>query len=144
MNEEPLFAKQWIVSSEFGQEKIVMEDVAEIIERFDSRSEQKEDILTTVSESCLNAIEHGNKQEKQLPVRVTMNVFEDKYIVCVYDEGKGFDYSGPQGSDRELQAERTSRGWGMLFISTFAHSVRFGRDDSDGKFYIEMQFCRFS
>lgn len=61
------FAAKWVLSSEYGQEKNVLSEISAIIGRLDPLSTRLDDMLTAVAEACLNAFEHGNRLNINLP-----------------------------------------------------------------------------
>ncbi len=132
------FAAKWVLSSEYGQEKNVLSEISAIIGRLDPLSTRLDDMLTAVAEACLNAFEHGNRLNINLPVRVRMKVDEISYLFHISDEGEGFN--SPKREAGSPEGEEEFRGWGLLFIEALADRWSYGR--SRGKFYIEMEFKR--
>jgi len=51
------------------------------------------DIRLSVEEAIINAIEHGNKKNKNLNVDITFVVDDEKIEIAVEDQGKGFDHT---------------------------------------------------
>ncbi|MCK9477537.1 MAG: ATP-binding protein, partial [Candidatus Muirbacterium halophilum] len=49
------------------------------------------DIIYSLNEMCANAIEHGNKKDINKKVLVECDIYQDKIIVSIKDEGTGFD-----------------------------------------------------
>lgn len=146
MTEQCLYAKEWILTSEFGQEKLVSAEIAEWFGQRGADACRIQDMLTAVSEACLNAAEHGNKLDVRRQVRVSMKVFETKVVFRVTDEGSGFDYAawtdGRAAPMRvsEKMKEDNPRGWGLYFIAALADDVRFGSEA--GAFFTEIEFVK--
>lgn len=129
------FAAQWVLPSEYGQEKKIMRELAAIVS-MDPLFTRLDDMLTVVTEACLNAFEHGNGLNGSLPVQVGMTIDEIRYLFRISDEGNGFELP----VRRACPHLEEYRGWGLCFIEALADRWAYGR--SDGKFYIEFEFNR--
>lgn len=130
--------ENWVLSSAYGQEKVILNELAAAIGKIgqtDPLSERLDDMMTAVTEACLNAFEHGNRLNEQLPVLVQMILDETGCLFRISDEGTGF-----QAPERMENKEGALRGWGLLFIDQLADRWTCGR--SGGKFYVEMEFKR--
>jgi len=55
--------------------------------------EQINAVVLSVAEAASNAILHGNKNDKNKKVFILMEVDDEKVIIRIKDEGKGFDPS---------------------------------------------------
>jgi len=138
MTEKSLYARTWKLRSELGQEKIVSADLARILAEYQVRPARMEEVATAVCEACLNAFEHGNRLNRNRQVEVRMKMTGRNCLFRVYDEGGGFDYA-PLSDEQAARHQRPdSRGWGLLFISSFADRLCAGIDS--GRFYIELLF----
>lgn len=72
-----------------------------------------------MSEACTNAIMHGNKMDESKKVFINAEVFDDKIIVTVEDQGKGFDPESvpdPLATDNLLKTS----GRGVYLIKQYA------------------------
>jgi len=49
------------------------------------------DLMYSLNEMCANAIEHGNKKDRNKNVYVECQVYEDRITISIMDEGVGFD-----------------------------------------------------
>lgn len=72
-----------------GYERIAMECSASFARMVGFVQERIEDLKTTVTEACLNAMEHGNKGRSEARVVVTLNFNENVLNIYVKDEGDG-------------------------------------------------------
>jgi serine/threonine-protein kinase RsbW len=75
--------------------RYVREISSKILKKLKTRKIDKSilfDIRLCVEEVVRNAIEHGNKHDKQSKVRIEYRIKDDKFIIDVEDEGAGFDY----------------------------------------------------
>ncbi len=139
MDEELVLHKEWVLENRFGAEKYVIEQVAQTVYSIDHMSRRVEDMLTVISEACLNAMEHGNRMNPNTRVRVAMNIRETEVRFRIYDEGDGFTYAPI--SDKPLQIEEEcTRGWGLFLITSLSDKVHTGFDNE--WFYVEVHFMR--
>lgn len=136
---EPL--REWILPSELGQEAVVLRELEEALGG-DARSAARlEEISTAVGEACLNAIEHGNRCDRALPVTVTMWGLPDKYVFRIADLGEGASLEPDnlclQAADK-LDWEQP-RGWGLRFMREYADELRAYRTERG--FCVELAFA---
>jgi hypothetical protein len=64
----------WNVPSGPGNERLVMESVAQIARRLNLPERRLERLKTAVAEAAMNAMEHGNKYRVDLPVAIEVRV----------------------------------------------------------------------
>lgn len=140
-----MYSVEWDITGGYGAEKRISAEIASMLRDSVSFADRLEDILTAVSEACLNAMEHGNRLNHFSRVRVRMSAFRAKLVFRIADEGNGFDYKSwtklkyePAYFANKLE-EDVPRGWGLYLISSLADNVRFGREG--GVFYTEIEFA---
>lgn len=75
------------VASEPGNERIAMDRVAEAIEPLDLSPAITERLKTAVAEATMNAIEHGNQNQPDLPVQVRVLIREVLLSIEITDQG---------------------------------------------------------
>jgi serine/threonine-protein kinase RsbW len=84
-----------------------------------------------VREAVTNAVLHGNKQELQKPVEVTLLNRASALEITVRDHGTGFDPgSVPDPTDPQNLMKTSGRG--ILFMRTFMDEVQWLRHDQGG------------
>jgi serine/threonine-protein kinase RsbW len=67
--------------------------VDDVCARFHVKEDFYGEILISMTEAVNNAIVHGNKLNKDLKVKVTFDIVDEKVLrFTVEDEGPGFDY----------------------------------------------------
>lgn len=86
--------------------------------------EEKDSLAIAVTEAVNNAIIHGNKKDIKKKVRVKFVLQENKLVVTVKDEGKGFD---PDSISDPLAPENLLKesGRGIFILSTLMDEVKF-------------------
>ena len=120
------------VSSVFGNEREVMDRVTAAV-----GDELPEDRLqrlqTAVSETAMNAIEHGNRAEPELLVDVEVVVIDDRLVVSVTDHGGSRGSMDVEKPDLEakLAGEQSPRGWGLFLIEEMVDDLSTVADGDD-------------
>jgi len=123
---------EFSVPSEPGNERLVMDTVAEAVGGLDIRGENLERLKTAVGEATMNAMEHGNKYSPELPVEVRVEVVERDLMVRITDRGSGPPPSrGGDVPDLEAKLEgmQTPRGWGLFLIKSMVDDMNITGDD---------------
>lgn len=125
------------VASEPGNERLAMERMAEAVARFDLPRELTDRIRTAVSESTMNAIEHGNKNRAEIPVRVSATVASGQLVIRIVDQGDDIVPEAP-APDLELKLAglQGPRGWGLFLIRNMVDDVR--QFVADGEHVVEL------
>lgn len=81
------------VSSELKNVRVVSDEIIDYVKK--ARPNIDTDILfdikLCVEETVRNAIVHGNKSNKNLPVDITYVIDEDRIRISIEDKGEGFD-----------------------------------------------------
>ncbi|MBL7069441.1 MAG: ATP-binding protein [Candidatus Omnitrophica bacterium] len=76
--------------------KKIRKVIARIVDLLVERNVDKShmfDIRLSVEEAIINAIEHGNKKDKNLIVDISFAIDDEKIEVAVEDQGGGFDHT---------------------------------------------------
>lgn len=78
----------------------------------------------SVRESVVNAIVHGNKEDKGKHFSVKYEIHPDRLVVVVRDEGRGFDESSlPDPLDASNLLKPSGRG--IFYMKSFMDEVEF-------------------
>lgn len=106
------------LSSEPGNEKIAMGQVASLLEPLNLNKTLLERIKTAVAEATMNALEHGNRYQTDIPVNIRVDVSPDKIRIQVEDQGRGPKSLKPEvpDLDAKLAGLQSPRGWGLFLI----------------------------
>lgn len=121
--------------SRLGFEKVAMSAAASLADLMGFEPDRIEDLKTAISETCINAMEHGNHFNDLLLVLVTFTMEDNRLEVRVRDCGAGVKNPHPHKPDmeRKLHGEEETRGMGMFLIKSLvdeAEWVRNGPEDS--------------
>jgi len=115
--------------SSLGYEKVARNAAAAVAEEMGFSEDRIEDLKTAVAEACMNAIEHGNREDRATSVTVLLTAGPNQLEVNVTDEGLNpipdqFPDPGRPGGD--------NRGWGMFFIQQLTDKVEISRLPAGG------------
>ncbi len=112
--------------SEPGNERLAMAQVAETITAAHLPPARLERLKTGVSEATMNAMEHGNKFQPEVPVDFVVLVSPRAVAVRITDYGGG--QAIPEAETPDLEAKlagmQTPRGWGLFLIEKMVDEVR--------------------
>jgi serine phosphatase RsbU (regulator of sigma subunit)/anti-sigma regulatory factor (Ser/Thr protein kinase) len=115
-----------------GNERIVMERVAQIVSPLQLPLGRVEKLKTAVSEATMNAMEHGNQYNSEIPVEVTVRVSPLSLSVQITDFGGGEEMP-PTSEDPDIEAklrgEQSPRGWGLFLIENMVDGMVVSTED---------------
>ena len=119
------------VPSERGNERLVMDRVAQAVAPLALPAARLERLKTAVSEAAMNAIEHGNASDAEIAVRVRVHVTDGRVIVAITDRG-GHELPAAETPDIEakLDGRQKARGWGLFLIQNMVDEVHESNDDA--------------
>jgi len=113
-------------SSAAGNERRIMQRVADASKDVGLEPKQFERLKTAVSEAAMNAIEHGNHGDPDLPVHVRVSVTARELTVRIVDNGGGKEI--PEAETPDLEAKlaglQKPRGWGLFLIKNMVDDLR--------------------
>ncbi|NJN83529.1 MAG: SpoIIE family protein phosphatase [Caldilineaceae bacterium] len=106
------------VESAPGNERDAMQRVADAVAVLDLPPAKLERLKTAVAEATMNAMEHGNQYDKELPVQITVSATKSEVIIRIVDQGGEKDIPISEAPDLEakLAGMQTPRGWGLFLI----------------------------
>ena len=108
-----------------------MEQVAAAVAGLDLPADKLERLKTAVGEATMNAMEHGNRYDPDLPVAIQVRASSDLLIVSITDHGGGEEI--PDGEAPDLEAKlaglQSPRGWGLFLIRSMVDELRVTDDD---------------
>ncbi|MGD8369749.1 MAG: ATP-binding protein [Desulfobacterales bacterium] len=121
------------IPSEMGYERIAMDCSAAFARMAGFDPSRIEDLKTAVSEACINAIEHGNKDISNARVVVTISYDGESFAVEVMDQGAGIaEMPEEPDIDRKIQKLEKSRGLGLFLIKQLTDQVEFCKKGDTG------------
>jgi serine phosphatase RsbU (regulator of sigma subunit)/anti-sigma regulatory factor (Ser/Thr protein kinase) len=111
--------------SEEGNERSAVDRVLAALDGCGLSADQAQQLGTAVAEATMNAIEHGNGLQADLPVLVEVTREGDRVVVAVTDHGAGPGAEPADEPDIELKLAglQTARGWGLFLIEHMVDAV---------------------
>jgi len=113
--------------SYIGYERMAMDAAAAMAKMMGFSASRVEDLRTAVSETCINAIEHGNKLNAANRVDVVVRSEAQTLTVQVFDNGCGFTnvmHAVPR-LEEKIHGNGNPRGWGLFLIEKLVDQVEF-------------------
>ncbi|MGH2451962.1 MAG: ATP-binding SpoIIE family protein phosphatase [Candidatus Limnocylindria bacterium] len=116
--------------SEPGNERAVMERVAEAVRPLGIVTKTLERLKTAVSETAMNAIEHGNELQRDLPVSVRVETRDGRLTIAISDQGGTKEIPEAETPDIEakLAGLQRPRGWGLFLIKNMVDQMNVSSD----------------
>ncbi len=135
LENENMNSIELLLPSRLGFEKIAMNTAASVGRHMEFPEDRIEDLKTAIAEACINAIEHGNKMNETLLVRVILSMTADSLEVRVHDTGTGpkFPVEVPD-IDKKMHEEQKSRGMGMFLIQALVDEAEWVSSPSSGSY----------
>jgi serine phosphatase RsbU (regulator of sigma subunit)/anti-sigma regulatory factor (Ser/Thr protein kinase) len=126
----------WTILAEFetpsgeGNEREVMQRVAEAAQSI-LPAARLEKLKTAVAEATMNAMEHGNKNNPDLPVHVEVKASPKLLSVHITDEGGSVPIPDNPAPDlnAKLEGMQSPRGWGLFLIKQFVDELNIITDE---------------
>jgi serine/threonine-protein kinase RsbW len=113
--------------SEPGNERRASEEVARAVSELGLPQRSLERLKTAVAEATKNAMEHGNRYDPEVPVKIQVWLLEERLLVRIIDRGSGPPPS-PNAQTPDLEAKlegmQTQRGWGLFLIKNMVDEMR--------------------
>jgi serine/threonine-protein kinase RsbW len=115
------------IPSEPGNERRAMEQVARAVSALGLPERTLQKLKTAVAEATMNAMEHGNRYNPEVPVKIEVWLLEDRLLVRIIDRG-GSPPPNPNAQRPDLEAKlegmQTPRGWGLFLIKNMVDDMR--------------------
>ncbi|QEG20869.1 ATP-binding protein [Mariniblastus fucicola] len=83
-------------------------------------------IRMAVEEAVMNAIKHGNDEDRDKNVHVLIRLEKDRFYTKISDQGKGFCPDEVPDPTKEANLEKTS-GRGVMLMKTFVDECRYNK-----------------
>jgi serine/threonine-protein kinase RsbW len=110
-----------------GNERRAMEEVARAVSGLGLPEKTLERLKTAVAEATMNAMEHGNRYNPEVPVKIQVWRLGECLLVRIIDRGGGPPPS-PDAEAPDLEAKlegaQSPRGWGLFLIKNMVDEMR--------------------
>jgi anti-sigma regulatory factor (Ser/Thr protein kinase) len=116
----------WALASQPSNERAAIQHAQDALQGFVLAPERLERLKTAIGEATMNAMEHGNGYQADLPVQVEALASRDAIMVRITDQGGPFalaDTPAPD-LDAKLAGLQSPRGWGLFLIEHLVDEAR--------------------
>jgi anti-sigma regulatory factor (Ser/Thr protein kinase) len=88
----------------------------------------------------MNAIEHGNQGDPELPMAITVLADNERILVRIRDQGGGRPIPDAvlPNLEAKLAGDQSPRGWGLFLIEKMVDAMRTSTDDQHHTIELEM------
>jgi serine phosphatase RsbU (regulator of sigma subunit)/anti-sigma regulatory factor (Ser/Thr protein kinase) len=123
--EEDRTLADFSLPSKPGNEREVMDRVADAVADLAIPRARLDQLKTAVSEAAMNAIEHGNEGRVDLPIAVEVLTSETELRVRITDQGGEGAIPAVETPDLEAKLEglQKPRGWGLFLIKNMVDDM---------------------
>jgi serine phosphatase RsbU (regulator of sigma subunit)/anti-sigma regulatory factor (Ser/Thr protein kinase) len=130
--EESITISQFSFPSQPGGERQAAIQVLESLQGIDLTEARRKRLETAVAEATLNAMEHGNHYQEDLPVEIRVFTSQDSLVVRIKDQGVGTSIpdSTQPDLDAKLAGEQSPRGWGLYLIKNMVDELHTTQDET--------------
>jgi serine phosphatase RsbU (regulator of sigma subunit)/anti-sigma regulatory factor (Ser/Thr protein kinase) len=114
------------VESRVGNERSVISRVTSAVSPLEIPERRLERLKTAVGEAAMNAMEHGNHYQADIPIEVEVLASPTDVAVRISDHGgapANFDPATPDLAAK-LAGEQSPRGWGLYLIKNLVDEMR--------------------
>lgn len=117
--------------SQPGNERSARDEAARIAAALGMDAGRIERLKTAVAEAVMNAMEHGNHYQADLPVDIEIWVTDEHLSVLITDQGANQPIPTQTHPDLEakLAGEQSPRGWGLFLIENMVDELKVTQDD---------------
>jgi serine phosphatase RsbU (regulator of sigma subunit)/anti-sigma regulatory factor (Ser/Thr protein kinase) len=115
-----------------GNERQAMEQVAQAVQELHLPARRLEKLKTAVAEATMNAMEHGNHYQPDVPVIIQVQASATTLAVRISDQGEGPAVIDAETPDLEakLAELQTPRGWGLFLIKNLVDDLYIINNDA--------------
>ncbi len=122
---------EFSLPSEPGNEIQAMQMVVDAVQGLNLPGAILERLKTAVAETTMNAIEHGNKYQEDLPVDIVVRATQTALSIRITDRGGGRVI--PEAQTPNLEAKlaglQSPRGWGLFLIKNMVDEMNITTDE---------------
>ena len=121
------------IPSAAGNERLAISYVAEAIKDFHLPAHRVDQLGTAVGEATMNAMEHGNHYDPEIPVTLQVLSSENAIAVRISDKGGNHElpaedtYEAPN-IEAKLAELQSPRGWGLFLIQNMVDEMNIRSD----------------
>lgn len=132
---------EFFLPSEPGNERIAIEKLEEVVGGLGLSARRLERLKTAVGEATMNAMEHGNRYQAEVPVRIRVAQRDGSLRVSIVDSGGNKPLPSPvePDLDAKLAGTQSPRGWGLFLIKNMVDDLVASSDGAHHTLELVMQ-----
>ncbi len=113
-----------------GNERAAIRRVVEAVAPLELPARQLQQLKTATGEATMNAIEHGNRNDPSLDLRIVVAASDAQLVVRITDHGGDRTVPAPQRPNvaAKLEGRESARGWGLFLIEQMVDGLRHEHD----------------
>jgi anti-sigma regulatory factor (Ser/Thr protein kinase) len=121
----------FVLPSRPGEERQASQRVLEALAPYGLAEAQERRLGTAIAEATMNAMEHGNQYQEDLPVQIEVLNQESRLAVRIRDFGKKpiEDSPAEPDIDAKLEGSQSPRGWGLFLIKNMVDEMNVQQDE---------------
>jgi serine phosphatase RsbU (regulator of sigma subunit)/anti-sigma regulatory factor (Ser/Thr protein kinase) len=122
---------EFAITSAPGNERAAIARVAEVLSGVHLPDSQLERLKTAIGEATMNAMEHGNRYDPSLDVRIVVLASDVDVAVRISDHGaaEAITTAETPDIDAKLEGLQSPRGWGLFLIKEMVDSLQHRTED---------------
>jgi anti-sigma regulatory factor (Ser/Thr protein kinase) len=112
--------------SQPGNERQASGQVLEVLASVPLSPARRQRLETAVAEATMNAMEHGNRYQAELPVHIQVLRSPEQLVVRIIDHGGGEQIPPAETPDLDakLAGLQSPRGWGLFLIQNMVDEMK--------------------
>lgn len=117
---------RWAIESRPGNEREAIACARDALRNVSLAHNRFEALMTAVGEATMNAMEHGNGYQPDVPVQVEAFLANHAVMVRITDQGGPFTLTETDAPNLEakLSGLQSPRGWGLFLIERLVDEAR--------------------
>ncbi len=142
ISEEARVLSEFAIRSEPGNERLAAKQVLKVIAHLDLSEDRQKRLETAVAEAAMNAMEHGNKYNPEIPVEVGVYADDRQLTISISDPGVGtwVPETTQPDLDAKLAGEQPTRGWGLFLIKNMVDEINIIEEEDKHTIELLMKF----
>lgn len=125
-----------VIKSEISELKNVENFLNDIFKEYNLAHKYFNKLYLCISEAVLNAIKHGNKNDKNKNVAIEVDYINEEIEVLIEDEGEGFDINKVEDPTKGSNIKNES-GRGIFIIRKMSNMLEYNEKGNRIQFKIE-------
>jgi anti-sigma regulatory factor (Ser/Thr protein kinase) len=114
-----------------GSDRLAWEQAAAALRPLNLSPTDLERLKTAVAEATLNALEHGNRYQPDLPVAIRILASAKAVTISITDQGREpIPDPHPPNLAAKIAGQQPRRGWGFFLIEKLVDDYRVSSDET--------------